>query len=175
MPIIIVLMAPKSGIIRYKALETDTNSFVKPPQKDLTAAEKLEWTPVLGIVLGAIGTLYCVYEFMNGHSLDLNIINLFFLSLGLLLHGSLGNFAQGFKESAQSISPIILQFPFYAGIIAVLGGSGLGSSIIEWMASIASKDTFDIFTYWSAGLVNLLAPSGGGQWALQEYCRSRQD
>ena len=84
------------------------------------------------------------------------------MSLGLLLHGSLGNFAQGFKESAQSISPIILQFPFYAGIIAVLGSSGLGSSIIEWMASIASKDTFDIFTYWSAGLVNLLAPSGGG-------------
>lgn len=157
----------KSGIISYKALETDTNSFVKPPQKNLTIAEKLEWTPVLGIVLGAIGTLYCVYEFINGRSLDLNIINLFFLSLGLLLHGSLGNFAQGFKESAQSISPIILQFPFYAGIIAVLGSSGLGSSIIEWMASIASKDTFDIFTYWSAGLVNLLAPSGGGQWALQ--------
>ncbi|PGB46809.1 TIGR00366 family protein, partial [Bacillus wiedmannii] len=157
MPIIIVLMAPKSGIIRYKALETDTNSFVKPPQKNLTPAEKLEWTPVLGIVLGVIGTLYCVYEFINGHSLDLNIINLFFLSLGLLLHGSLGNFAQGFKEAAQSISPIILQFPFYAGIIAVLGSSGLGSSIIEWMASIASKDTFDIFTYWSAGLVNLLA------------------
>ncbi|MBY7112247.1 short-chain fatty acid transporter [Bacillus sp. 17RED48] len=167
MPIIIVLMAPKSGIISYKAIETDTNSFVKPPQKNLTAAEKLEWTPVLGIVLGGIGTLYCVYEFMNSHSLDLNIINLFFLSLGLLLHGSLGNFAQGFKESAQSISPIILQFPFYAGIIAVLGSSGLGSSIIQWMASIASKDTFDIFTYWSAGLVNLLAPSGGGQWALQ--------
>lgn len=94
MPIIIVLMAPKSGIIRYKALETDTNSFVKSTQKNLTAAEKLEWTPVLG-------------------------------------------------------------------------SSGLGSSIIEWMASIASKDTFDIFTYWSSGLVNLLAPSGGGQWALQ--------
>ncbi|HDR7659126.1 MULTISPECIES: short-chain fatty acid transporter [Bacillus] len=167
MPIIIVLMAPKSGIISYKAIETDTNSFVKPPQKNLTPAEKLEWTPVLGILLGGIGTLYCVYEFMNSHSLDLNIINLFFLSLGLLLHGSLGNFAQGFKESAQSISPIILQFPFYAGIIAVLGSSGLGSSIIQWMASIASKDTFDIFTYWSAGLVNLLAPSGGGQWALQ--------
>ncbi|MCU0094127.1 TIGR00366 family protein [Bacillus sp. OR9] len=34
MPIIIVLMAPKSGIIRYKALETDTNSFVKPAQKN---------------------------------------------------------------------------------------------------------------------------------------------
>ena len=157
MPIIIVLMAPKSGIIRYKAPETDTSSFIKPHQKDLTTAEKLEWTPILGIVLGAIGTLYCVYEFINGHSLDLNIINLFFLSLGLLLHGSLGNFAQGFKESAQSISPIILQFPFYAGIIAVLGNSGLGSS----------KDTFYIFTYWSAGLVNLLAPSCGGQWALQ--------
>ncbi|MGG0188495.1 TIGR00366 family protein, partial [Bacillus rhizoplanae] len=167
MPIIIVLMAPKSGIVGYKDNEKTESSFIKPSQKDLTIAEKLEWTPVLGTLFGLIGMFYCVYEFINGRSLDLNIINLLFLSLGLLLHGSLGNFSQGFKEATGSISPIILQFPFYAGIIAVLGSSGLGSSIIEWMASIASKDTFDIFTYWSAGLVNLLAPSGGGQWALQ--------
>ncbi|MGG0241042.1 short-chain fatty acid transporter [Bacillus rhizoplanae] len=167
MPIIIVLMAPKSGIVGYKDNEKTESSFIKPSQKDLTIAEKLEWTPVLGTLFGLIGMFYCMYEFVNGRSLDLNIINLLFLSLGLLLHGSLGNFSQGFKEATGSISPIILQFPFYAGIIAVLGSSGLGSSIIEWMASIASKDTFDIFTYWSAGLVNLLAPSGGGQWALQ--------
>ena len=76
MPIIIVLMAPKSGIISYKAIETDTNSFVKPPQK-FNSCGKTGMDTSFRIILGAIGTLYCVYEFMNGHSLDLNIINLF--------------------------------------------------------------------------------------------------
>ncbi|MGG1576181.1 short-chain fatty acid transporter [Fictibacillus sp. NRS-1165] len=165
MPIIIVLMAPKKNIVAYKGQPQPSNTIVQP--QNVTIAEKLEWTPFLGIVLGAIGVMYCGYEFLHGRSLDLNIINIFFLSLGLLLHGSLNNFAKGFEEATQTISPLILQFPFYAGIIGVLGSSGLGANIIEWMASIASKDNFDIFTYWSAGLVNLLAPSGGGQWALQ--------
>lgn len=104
---------------------------------------------------------------MNGRDLDLDIINIAFLSLGLILHKSLIQYAKAFKEAASAISPIILQFPFYASIIAVLGSSGLGESIINGMTSVATKETFDIFTYWSAGLVNILAPSGGGQWALQ--------
>ncbi|MGV3265072.1 short-chain fatty acid transporter [Cytobacillus pseudoceanisediminis] len=166
MPIFIVLMAPKKGIISYvppKAPKQDAE------QKEVlkTPAGKLERTPFLGIITGLIGVIYIIFEFVNGRDLDLNIINIAFLSLGLILHKSLVQYANAFKEAGSAISPIILQFPFYAGIIAVLGSSGLAESIINGMASIASKDTFDIFTYWSAGLVNILAPSGGGQWALQ--------
>ena len=117
MPIIIVLMAPKSGIISYKAIETDTNSFVKPPQKSLTPAEKLEWTPVLGIVLGAIGTLYCVYEFINGHSLDLNIINLFFLSLGLLYMVLLVTLHKDSKNLRNPFLQLSYSFHFMQGLL----------------------------------------------------------
>nr|WP_282956878.1 TIGR00366 family protein [Bacillus mediterraneensis] len=84
-----------------------------------------------------------------------------------MLHGSLFNYANAFKKSATAISPIILQFPFYAGIIGLLGSTGLGEAMIKGITSVATKETFDIFTYWTAGLVNILAPSGGGQWALQ--------
>ncbi|MBO8170268.1 MAG: short-chain fatty acid transporter [Bacillaceae bacterium] len=174
-PIFIVLMAPKKDIKSYRPLnmtktETENDGISEHSatlEEPLTPAQKLEFTPLLGSVIGAVGLIYVIYEFMNGHGLDLNIINLLFFSLGLLLHQSLGRFADAFKNAARSISPIILQFPFYAGIIAVLGSSGLGASIINWMSSIASTETFHVFTYWSAGLVNILAPSGGGQWALQ--------
>ncbi|KQL17954.1 short-chain fatty acid transporter [Cytobacillus solani] len=166
LPIFIVLMAPKKGIISYssqsKKAETENLN-----EGEYTPAERLENTSFLGIITGLIGMVYVVYEFINGRDLDLNIINILFLSLGLILHKSLGQYAKAFKEAGTAISPIILQFPFYAGIIAVLGSSGLAESIINGMASVASKDTFDIFTYWTAGLVNILAPSGGGQWALQ--------
>lgn len=167
MPIFICFMAPKTNIKPYLANEKNDKKQSKEPETADTPAQKLERTPVLGITIGAIGLIYVVSEFMNGRDLDLNIINLLFLSLGLILHGSLGQFGEAFKEASTSTSPIILQFPFYAGIIAVLASSGLGQMIIDGMISVANKETFDIFTYWTAGIVNMLAPSGGGQWALQ--------
>ena len=167
MPVIICLMAPKTNIKPYVAREVPPKKKETDEVEENTPALKLERTPILGILTGAIGLLYVVNEFLNGRDLDLNIINILFLSLGLVFHRSLGQFGEAFKEAAGSTSPIILQFPFYAGIIAVLGSSGLGQAIIDGMASVANKETFDIFTYWSAGVVNMLAPSGGGQWALQ--------
>lgn len=167
MPAIICLMAPKTNIKPYVAREVPPKKKETDEIEENTPALKLERTPILGILTGAIGLLYVVNEFLNGRDLDLNIINILFLSLGLVFHRSLGQFGEAFKEAASSTSPIILQFPFYAGIIAVLGSSGLGQAIIDGMASVANKETFDIFTYWSAGVVNMLAPSGGGQWALQ--------
>ncbi|HYK72854.1 MAG TPA: TIGR00366 family protein, partial [Pseudoneobacillus sp.] len=166
MPIFICFMAPKTNIKSYNARELPEKKTNDLEPAD-TPALKLERTPLLGIITGAIGLIYVVNEFINGRDLDLNIINILFLSLGLVLHRSLGQFGEAFKEAAGSTSPIILQFPFYAGIIAVLGSSGLGQMIIDGMTSVANKETFDVFTYWTAGLVNMLAPSGGGQWALQ--------
>lgn len=166
-PIFIVLMAPKKGIISYTPPTNSKKAAEQEENSNDTPAGKLESTPFLGIGIGLIGLIYIAFEFINGRDLDLNIINIAFLSLGLILQKSLIQYANAFKEAASAISPIILQFPFYAGIIAVLGSSGLAESIINGMTSIASKETFDIFTYWTAGLVNILAPSGGGQWALQ--------
>ncbi|WP_246055226.1 short-chain fatty acid transporter [Pseudalkalibacillus caeni] len=172
MPIFLALMSPKENIKSYKPLhfpkdETALEQQAATIEEAPTPAQSLETTPIIGLLIGAIGLLYVIYEIANGRDLDLNIINLFFLSAGLFLHRSLGQFSNAFKEAAGSISPIILQFPFYAGIIAILTSSGLGASIIDWMISIASPASFNVFTYWTAGLVNILAPSGGGQWALQ--------
>lgn len=166
MPIVICLMAPKTNIKPYQEKEVSLKRETVSQEAD-TPALKLEQTPVLGIVTGIVGLIYVINEFVIGRDLDLNIINILFLSLGLILHRSLGQFGNAFKEAVGSTSPIILQFPFYAGIIALLSSSGLGQTIIDGMTSIASKETFDVFTYWSAGVVNILAPSGGGQWALQ--------
>ncbi|SES28320.1 short-chain fatty acid transporter [Salipaludibacillus aurantiacus] len=169
-PVFIVLMAPKdkSAIIPFReGKSVFSGKKAKTDSGGSTPAKKLETTPVLGFVSGAIGLVFILSYFFNGGDLDLNIINLLFLSAGLFFHQSLGQFAGAFKEAATSISPIILQFPFYAGIIGLLGSSGLGQLIIDGMVSAASAGTFTVFSYWAAGFVNILAPSGGGQWALQ--------
>lgn len=166
-PLFIYFMAPKKGILPYKPADEAKTEKSRIAPEESTPASSLEKTRILGSLIGIIGLGYLVYEFWNGRDIDLNLINIAFLSLGLLFHGSLASYAAAFKDAAGAISPIILQFPFYAGIISMLGSSGIAESMINGMASIAGKDTFDIFTYWSAGLVNILAPSGGGQWALQ--------
>lgn len=168
MSIFIVLLTPKKHIKSYATLmpEEESNQIIKRQEPD-TPAIKLGKTPYLGLSIGAMGILYTFLAFAGGRDLDLDIINIFFLSLGLFLHRSLNQFATAFGDVSKAISPLILQFPFYAGIIGILTSSGLGQMIIDGMTSFASPKTFNLFTYWAAGFVNLLAPSGGGQWALQ--------
>src|SRR5690625_1572270 len=170
MAIFIILMTPKQNIIKYEV----KNPEVKKTEDEVSAtsdvtvpAVKLERTPTLGMLIGLVGIIYSIIYFTGGRDLDLDIINILFLSLGLFFHRSLGAFANAFKDVAKATTPIILQFPFYAGIIAILTSSGLGQMIIDGMASIATANTFNVFTYWASGFINILAPSGGGQWALQ--------
>lgn len=168
--IFLVLMSPKENIKSYQSLINGYEDKPKEKQvgkKSDSPALWLENTPTLGVIIGGIGIIYTVIAFIGGRDLDLDIINIFFLSLGLFLHRSLGQFVRAFGNVSKSISPIILQFPFYAGIIGVLSSSGLGQIIVDGMIAVAKPENFNLLTYWLSGFINILAPSGGGQWALQ--------
>ena len=89
------------------------------------------------------------------------------LMLGLGLHGSMQRYTECFTDGMKSASGIILQYPFYAGIMGMMQGSGLVVVIAQWMTSIATPATFGFIAMLSAGLVNIAVPSGGGQWAIQ--------
>ena len=55
-----------------------------------TPAEKLEHSKILWVITVVFGFVYIVYYFVqNGFTLGLNIVNMIFLFLGLLLHGDL--------------------------------------------------------------------------------------
>ncbi|MCA9685075.1 MAG: TIGR00366 family protein [Myxococcales bacterium] len=53
--------------------------------------------------------------------------------------------------------------PIHSKII----GSGLATTISDWLISFASAETLPFWTFLSAGIVNFFVPSGGGQWAVQ--------
>lgn len=100
-------------------------------------------------------------------TLDLNTVILFFILLGLLLHGSLSNFQKSFQKGCLQISGILIQYPLYAGIMGLMTSSGLAQVLTEVLLKKADTTTLSLYSFWSAGLVNLLVPSGGGQWAVQ--------
>ena len=75
-------------------------------------------------------------------------------------------------SASKSAGPIMLQFPFYAGIIGMMTGvnaDGVSLAILisDFFANVATKFTFPLFSFLSAGIVNFFVPSGGGQWAVQ--------
>ncbi len=139
-----------------------------------TPADKLEKSKVLWILALILGFAVIVLKIQkDGLQLDLNFVNFIFMFVGLLLHGNIRNYIDAIMDSAASSGGIILQFPFYAGIMGMMTaghpetGVSLAGAISTWFVSISTARTFPLLTFLSAGVVNFFVPSGGGQWAVQ--------
>lgn len=148
-----------------------SSSFEEPETnaQQPTPSQRIEESRWLGLTLGFLILLCTLIQVLvQGVShLDLDRINLFTLGLGLSLHPSLKSYAQAASEAVRSCSGIILQFPLYAGIMVVMSGAGLTTMLAQFMSEIATSESLASLTFLSAGLINLLVPSGGGQWAVQ--------
>lgn len=99
-------------------------------------------------------------------TLDIDTVNLALWVLALLLHGRPKPFLDACASGIRSCTGIVLQFPLYAGIMAVMAASGLSAKLTALVSS-AGAELLAPLTFLSAGLLNLLVPSGGGQWAVQ--------
>ena len=133
-----------------------------------TPADRLENSPVLSMLTGLAGIAYLIYYFSTkGFALNLNIVNFIFMMFGIILHGTPRNYIDAMDEAIKGAGGIVLQFPFYAGIMGMMADSGLAEVISNWFVSISTPLTFPFYTFLSAGLVNFFVPSGGSQWAVQ--------
>ena len=138
-----------------------------------TPAEKLEHSKILWLITLVLGFAYIVYHFATkGFNLDLNIVNMIFMFLGILLHGDLRRYVDAIGDAASGAAGILLQFPWYAGIMGIMtaanaDGLSLAKIIADFFTNISNDVTFPVFTFLSAGIINFFVPSGGGQWAVQ--------
>jgi short-chain fatty acids transporter len=111
--------------------------------------------------------LVIVAALRRGESLDISKINGIFLFLALLLHRTPRHFLKALQDSIGYASGIIIQFPFYAGLMGLMQYSGLADQISLAFLNIATPSTLPMWTFLSGGLVNFFIPSGGGQWVVQ--------
>jgi short-chain fatty acids transporter len=105
--------------------------------------------------------------FFGGGGLTLNVVNFLFLTLAIILHGTPRRLLRALHEAVKGGAGIVIQFPFYAGIMAIMVNSGLAVTISELFVSFSSAQSLPFWTFISAGIVNFFVPSGGGQWAVQ--------
>lgn len=170
LPILNRFMHPKNPTTIDPALIEDVVYTL--PRRD-TPAQKLDDSRVVAIILLALAVMYYISEFgNNGFNLGLNIVIGLFLFVGLFAHGTLERYYVAVKSGIGGITGIVLLFPFYGGIMGIMTGANasgisISTQVTEFFINSASPDSFPIFAFLSAGLVNVFVPSGGGQFAVQ--------
>ncbi|MDP4551960.1 short-chain fatty acid transporter [Alkalihalobacillus macyae] len=170
LPVVNYLMSPSEDerVHVDPSLLREDNLQAAASEMEWTPAERLENSKIVSIIIAFVGLSYLVYYFVNaGFELNLNIVNFGFLFLGILFHGTPRNFLESVSDAVKGASGIIIQFPFYAGIMGMMVASGLAAQLSQGFVSISNEFTFPFFAFLSAGIVNFFVPSGGGQWAVQ--------
>ena len=132
-----------------------------------TFASRLNNSRLLSGLIGFIGVVYVVLYFRGGGTMDLNLINFIILFLGIILLGTPIRYVEKLNEGIRTISGIILQYPFYAGIMAIMASSGLVNTFSEFFVKIATPHTLPFWGLISSFFINFFAPSGGGHWVIQ--------
>jgi len=132
-----------------------------------TFASRLNNSRLLSGLIGLIGVVYVVLYFHGGGTMDLNLINFIILFLGIILLGTPIRYVEKLNEGIRTISGIILQYPFYAGIMAIMASSGLVNTFSAFFVKIATPHTLPFWGLISSFFINFFAPSGGGHWVIQ--------
>ena len=177
LPFVMVALRPRTAEdiseIPQHLMPTETTLDTAPEEEEeqsaaYTPAERLEHSHWLNILMVSVGLAFIgTHFFVRGEGLTLNIFNFTFLFAGLLLAGSPIRYVQIIVEGGRVAAPFLLQYPFYAGIAAVMADSGLAEIVIGLFVQLSSPVTLPLFAFLSGGVLNIFIPSGGGQWAVQ--------
>jgi short-chain fatty acids transporter len=132
--------------------------------------DKLENSRVFSLFFGLILITAFFYQYWHNilsFKITPNSLNFFMLALSILLHNNIKSFLSALNESIKGASGILIQFPLYFGIMGIMKETGLIIYISDFFISISNEITLPIFTFFSAAIINVFVPSGGGQWVIQ--------
>ena len=170
LPITMYFLGKKTKVVipnKTKEIKYEYKKF------NLIGFEKFDQSKLAGTIIGLFIIIFCGYlaishpltksfQFINP-----NYLNLTLLGLALVFHRTISSFLRATEKAIVGTVGILIQFPLYFGIMGVVSDTGIINDLATYFQSISSNYTYPIFTFLSAGLVNFLVPSGGGQWYIQ--------
>ena len=136
-----------------------------------TPGQWLEHSPILNWLIVLIGGAYLLRYFMAApeplNAINLNIVNLTFLLLGFLLHKTPARLMHAVQAATPAVWGVILQFPFYAGIAAIITSTQLSQQIAHAFVGISTPQTFPAIVATYSAVLGVFVPSGGSKWVIE--------
>jgi short-chain fatty acids transporter len=155
--------------VSYEPLDSLVPRVARP-----TPGEWLEHRPILILFFFALSATYLVTTLRTGGlaALDLNVVNLIFLSLGMLLHWTPASFLKAVSKSTPATAGVLLQFPFYAGIFGMIvyapeGHSSISDVLARLFVKGTTPGTFPLLVSIYSAVLGLFVPSGGAKWLIE--------
>jgi len=170
--------APRGDAIKTAwelGVDLDDSPVPAPPRS--RPGEWLEYSRILPILAGLMTLGWLVSQFLTkpilGVVSNLNGYLLIFLMLGLLLHGTPRNFLQAVTKAVPATAGILVQFPLYAAMAAILtgavgdGGLTVSQHMAEFFTSVGSGGGFAVVVAIYTVILGIFVPSGGGKWLVE--------
>lgn len=170
-PIGMYFIGKKSKKNRIPDIAIQKNEEIS--KEKIEGAARFDESKIFATLIGCIFIFYSIYSAISNFSetswgfINLNYINFLLFGMCLLFHQRISSFLKAIDEAIGGAAAILIQFPVYFGIMGIMNSSGLIDQFSSFFISISNPTSFPIFTFISAGIVNVFVPSGGGQWAVQ--------
>jgi short-chain fatty acids transporter len=173
----IVLFATPTGARARTAeqmgIELGASPLDRPdPERKGTPGEALEHSTIPAALFVALSTAYLVRYFRAApdplYALDLDRMNLAFLTVGVALHGTPARLMRAVREATPGVWGVILQFPFYGAIASVIITTHLNEHIANALARLAGgAAAFPAIIAVYSMVLGVFVPSGGSKWVIE--------
>ncbi|MBN2256087.1 MAG: short-chain fatty acid transporter [Deltaproteobacteria bacterium] len=178
LPALMIMMRPsEQHVVSLDDMVDEEHKAVKPmsvaeeadslklPDKNIS--DLLNNSLVIQVIICLMGLWFLFDHFYSkGFDINLNVMNFLFIIVGMICHKTPFRYVIAMKRACSNVSGIVLQFPFYAGIMGIMIYTGLGKAIAAWIAGFATVGSFPFIAFLIGGFVNIFVPSGGGEWAV---------
>ena len=153
------------------ALDDDADGFRPLPAELRTPGTWLEHSRLLSLFIAGLGGLYLYRYFTLAadplNALTLNVVNLSFLLAGVLLHGTPARLLHAVRVATPPVWGVILQYPFYAGIAAIITGTHLSQQLAHAFVSVSTPATYPMVVAVYSAVLGVFVPSGGSKWVVE--------
>lgn len=157
-------------------IETSRGDIIEVAQPK-QPGEWLEHSPILTILLVLLAAGWVINEFARQDWMiaisNLNTYNFIFIMAGVLLHWRPKRFLAAVIKSVPATSGVLIQFPFYGAIAAILtqakNGAGVTVSdqITHAFVAMSTQHLYPLVIGVYSAILGFFIPSGGGKWLLE--------
>ncbi len=150
-------------------LGTDAQDPAVEPTR--TPGAWLEHSPLLTWAIAALGFGYLWRYFAQAAeplgAITLNALNLALLLVGFVLHRTPARLIAAVQRATPAVWGVILQFPFYAGMAAIIVATGLNERLAGAFVRVSTPATFPPLVALYSAVLGVFVPSGGSKWVIE--------